>query len=69
MLNKRGASTRGAFDGGDIERGHADYFAQLENNYKNKFPNVAQIFNDLKQKYLSEAQRMDQEAERMKLEY
>ena len=49
MFNKRGLSTRGAFDGGDIEREKAKYFETLENDFKNKYPNVAEIFKHLKQ--------------------
>ncbi len=69
MFNKRGSSTRGAFDGGDIERGKAAYFEKLANNFKNKYPNVAEIFKRLQQGYLADAKRMDEEAERNKLEY
>lgn len=69
MYNKRGFSTRGAFDGGDIEREKAKYFEKLENDFKNKYPNVAEIFKYLKQEYLADAKRMDENAERDKLEY
>ena len=69
MFNKRGSSTRGAFDGGDIERGKAAYFEKLANNFKNKYPNVAEIFKRMQQGYLADAKRMDEEAERNKLEY
>ena len=69
MFNKRGLSTRGAFDGGDIEREKAKYFEKLENDFKNKYPNVAEIFKHLKQGYLADAKRMDESAERDKLEY
>lgn len=69
MFNKRGSSTRGAFDGGNIEREKAKYFEKLENDFKNKYPNVAEIFKHLKQGYLADAKRMDERAERDKLEY
>lgn len=69
MFNKRGSSTRGAFDGGDIEREKATYFEKLENAYKIKFPNVSEIFKNLKQGYLFDALRMDESAEREKLEF
>lgn len=69
MFNKRGSSSRGAFDGGDIERGKASYFEKLANDYKNKYPNVAEIFKRLQQGYLADAKRMDEEAERNRLEY
>jgi hypothetical protein len=69
MYNKRGSSIRGAFDGGDIEREKAAYFEKLANDCKNKYPSVAEIFKRMQQKYLEEAKRMDEEAERNRLEY
>jgi hypothetical protein len=69
MFNKRGFSTRGPFDGGNIEKGHAAYFEKLSNDYKNKYPNVAEIFKRLSEGYLLDAKRMDESAERDRLEY
>lgn len=69
LSNKRGFSTRGAFDGGDIEREKAAYFEKLEKDFKNKYPNVAEVFKRLSEGYLLDAQRMDDEAERLRLEY
>lgn len=69
MFNKRGSSTRGPFDGGKIEREKADYFGKLANDFKNKYPNVAEIFSKLEQGYLADAKRMDERAERDRLEY
>lgn len=69
MFNKRGSSTRGPFDGGNIERDKAAYFGKLANDFKNKYPNVAEIFKHLEQGYLADAKRMDESAERDRLEY
>lgn len=69
MFNKRSSSTRGAFDGGDIERGKATYFEKLANDFNNKYPNVAEIFKQIQQVFLVDAKRMDEEAERNRLEY
>lgn len=69
MFNKRGSSSRGPFDGGNIERGHAKYFEKLASDYKNKYPNVAEIFKRLSDGYLFDAKRIDEEAERDRLEY
>jgi hypothetical protein len=69
MFNKRGSSTRGPFDGGNIERDKAAYFGELANDFKNKYPNVAEIFRQLEQGYLADAKRMDERAERDRLEY
>jgi len=69
LFNKRGSSTRGPFDGGDIEREKAAYFGKLSNDFQNKYPNVAEIFKHLEQGYLTDAKRMDEQAERDRLEY
>lgn len=69
LSNKRGFSSRGAFDGGDIEREKAAYFEKLEKDFKNKYPNVSEIFKRLSDGYLLDAKRMDDEAERSRLEY
>lgn len=69
MYNKRGFSSRAAFEGGNIEREKAAYFEKLEYDFKNKFPNVSEIFGHMKQGYLADAKRMDESAERGKLEY
>jgi hypothetical protein len=69
MFNKRGSSTRGVFDGGDIEREKAAYFERLTNDIRNKYPNVAEIFKRMQQGYLSDAKRQDESAERDRLEY
>jgi hypothetical protein len=66
---KRSSSTRGPFEGGEIERGHVKYFKDLSSKHKNKFPNTAIIFNDLAKGYEADARRMDEEAQKRKLEY
>ncbi|MBB4807011.1 hypothetical protein HNP38_002307 [Chryseobacterium defluvii] len=69
LFNKRSFSSRTAFEGGNIEREKAAYFEKLENDFKNKYPNVAEIFKHMKEGYLSDAKRMDERAERDRLEY
>lgn len=68
-FNKRSFSSRGAFDGGDIERAKASYFDKLALAHQNKFPSVAGIFEKLTKSYEKDAKRMDEQAERDKLEY
>jgi len=68
-FNKRGGSTRGAFDGGDIERRHAEYFHKLFEQHRSEYPVVARILENLAKSYLEDAKRMDEEAERRKLEH
>ncbi|WP_367388131.1 hypothetical protein [Lewinella sp. LCG006] len=67
--NKRSFSSRGPFDGGNIERGHAEYFGKLAKLHRRRYPNIARIFDGLVDGYLHEAKRMDEEAERSKLDY
>lgn len=69
MFNKRGSSSRGPFEGGDIERRHAEYFEGLANTFQNKYPSVAEIFRALSNDYLFDARRIDEQAERDRLEY
>ena len=68
-FNKRGFSTRGAFDGGNIERGHAKYFEYLANKHRNKFPIVASILSRLAKGYIEDAKRRDKSAEIESLDY
>ncbi len=69
MFNKRGFSLRGPFDGGNIERGHAKYFEELSEKFRNKYPNVSKLFQRLSNNYLADAKLMDESAERDRLEY
>jgi len=69
LFNKRSFSSRATFAGGDIEREKARYFENLANNFKNKYPSVAEIFKKLSNDYLIDAKRMDNQAERDRLEY
>lgn len=69
LFNKRGSSSRGVFDGGDIERQHESYFIGLFQLHKTKHRKLARIFKDLSVRYGIEAQRMDEEAKRMRLEH
>lgn len=68
-FNKRGGSTHGAFDGGDIERRHSEYFHNLSAQHRIEFPVVARILENLAKGYMEDAKRMDEEAERRKLEH
>lgn len=68
-FNKRGSSVRGPYDGGNIERGHAEYFQNLASKHRNTYPVVATILANLSKGYLEDAKRMDESAERDKLDY
>lgn len=69
LFNKRGFSGRGALDGGDIERGHAQYFDELAKKHRLTHPNLSKIFSNLSKGYLRDAKQMDDEAERRRLDY
>lgn len=69
MSNKRSFTSRGAFDGGNIEREKAAYFEKLFKDHRNKYPNTAEIFKNMSKGYLRDARREDEEAERNRLEY
>ncbi len=68
-FNKRGSSSRGVFDGGDIERGHAEYFHRQAAAIKYEFPETAKILTGLARGYEEDAKRMDESAERDKLDH
>lgn len=69
LFNSGGATVRGAYDGGDIERDRAAYYEDLENSYRTKFPVVAAIFKQLKEDYLHFARSIDRSAELTRFEY
>lgn len=69
LFNSGGATVRGAYDGGDIERDRAAYYEDLENSYRTKFPVVAVIFKQLKEDYLHFARSIDRSAELTRFEY
>lgn len=68
-FNKRSFSSRGPFDGGDIERGHANYFHKQAKAIKYEFPETAKILSRLAKGYEEDAKRMDESAERDKLDH
>lgn len=68
-FNKRSFSSRGPFDGGDIERSKAKYFHELAAEHRNTYPTVSKIFVNLAKGYEEDAKRMDEHAERSRLDY
>jgi len=62
ITNNLGFTSRGAFEGGNIERFKADYFNSLSEEIKFTHPNVSLIFQELKDKYLSMAKWEDENA-------
>lgn len=67
--NKRGSSSRGAFDGGGREWHIAKYFRTLSHLKAGKYPKVASIFESLAKDFEQLAKQEDQRAERDKLDY
>jgi len=69
MFNKRSFTSRGAFEGGNIEREKAAYFEKLANDHKIKYPTTAKIFQNMSKSYVRDAKRQDEDAERSRLDY
>lgn len=68
MWNKRGATIRGAFDGGGIEHERAGYFGELASELMCDYPNVAEVFQRLQDNYGRQGNRLDEMAERDRLD-
>jgi hypothetical protein len=62
ISNNLGFTSRSAFEGGNIERHKADYFNSLLQETQYTYPNVSNIFKNLRDKYLSEAKWEDENA-------
>lgn len=69
LFNKRGFTSRGPYEGGDIERGNVETFKGLYGKYHKRFPRVSKVFKDLSEQYERMAREMDDEAEITKLDY
>lgn len=68
MWNKRGVTTRGAFDGGGIEHERAEYFGELASELVFDYPNVSELFRRLQDDYGQQGNRHDEMAERDRLD-
>ena len=68
MWNKRGVTTRGAFDGGGIEHERAGYFGELASELMFDYPNVSEVFRRLQDDYGRLGNRHDEMAERDRLD-
>ncbi|CAD0221526.1 hypothetical protein [Chryseobacterium sp. JV274] len=62
ISNNLGFTSRGAFEGGDIERFRANYFNSLFEETKITHPNVSLIFKNLRDKYIHESKWEDENA-------
>lgn len=69
ITNKRGFTSRGPYDGGIIERANAEHFSKLAKVHKFKHPIVSKILSEIATRYLEDAKREDEDAERARLEY
>ena len=69
LFNKRGFTSRGPYDGGEIERGNAELFKSLYEKYNKKYSRVSKVFKDLWAQYERMAKEMDDEADITKLDY
>ena len=69
VTNKRGFTSRGPFDGGDIERANAAHFGKLADLHKFKHPNLSEIFSRIATEYLKDAKIQDDQAQRDRLDF
>ena len=69
VFNNHGSSSRGPFDGGNIERRLASRFNGYAEHHKGERPKLSRLFRDLAKRYLIRAKEMDDEAERDRLDY
>ncbi|SHG37844.1 hypothetical protein [Flavobacterium defluvii] len=69
VINKRGSTGRGVFDGGTIEKNNAAYFQKLAGLHKYSHPSLSEIFIQISENYLNTAGHHDDQAERDRLEY
>lgn len=68
ISNNLGFTSRGAFEGGNIERFRAEFFNTLFENIKFTHSKVSLVFKSLKNKYLSQAKWEDENALNRSLE-
>jgi len=69
ITNKRSFTSRGPYDGGVIERANAAHFEKLAKVHKVNHPNVSKILENIVARYIEDAKREDEDAERSRLEY
>ena len=69
LSNKRGFSSRALFEGGNIERAHAQFFANLAEETLIEYPVISKIYSGLSAGYLENAKREDAEAQNMRLDF
>jgi hypothetical protein len=62
ISNNLSFTSRGAFDGGDIERYRGTFFNALFEETKYSHPNVSQIFKNIEEGYFYRAKREDENA-------
>ena len=62
ISNNLGFTSRGAFEGGNIERYRAEFFNTLFEDTKIIYPNVSLIFKNLRDKYLRDGNWEDENA-------
>ena len=69
MFNKRGFTSRGPYEGGDIERNNSAYFKSLYAKCAVTCPKIAKVFGKLSKQYGDMAKEMDDQATIAKLDY
>lgn len=62
--NKRGVTSRGMLDGGDLERQEVDYYRGMAKRVRLQSPRTATLLERIARSYEHEARQFDEEAER-----
>ncbi|NUU32941.1 helix-turn-helix domain-containing protein [Arthrobacter sp. C9C5] len=64
-VNRRGVTSRGVFDGGEQERQLESHYREMADSISTKWPRTARVLRGIAEDYRREAQRNDDEAERL----
>lgn len=64
-INKRGATTRGVFDGGDQERELEKQYREMAVKISTRWPRTARVLRGIAESYQQDARHHDSQAERM----
>lgn len=69
LQNKGGVTVRSPYAGGAIERERAEAYLKLAEHHRNRFPQVAAIFEDIASTYTEFGRQEDIQAKLSSLEY
>ncbi|QGQ26537.1 hypothetical protein F1728_29375 [Gimesia benthica] len=68
IYNSRGVTCRDPLEGGTLERALVNQYSNLATEFKTRFPNLSKAFRELARRFEIDAEREDEEAERLRVE-